>query len=50
MSQGYYLDERLVCAPNQVQFDTYVSETYSFAYLTFEMGQNNQIHNFKECH
>ena len=34
-SQGYYLDEWLVCALNQVQFDTYVSDTYSFAYLTY---------------
>ncbi len=34
-SQRYYLDEWLVCALNQVQFATYVSDTYSFAYLTF---------------
>ncbi len=33
ISQGYYLDEWLVCALNQVQFDTYVSDTYSFAYF-----------------
>ncbi len=28
ISQGYYLDEWLVCALNQVKFDTYVSNTY----------------------
>ncbi len=33
-SQGDYLDEWLVCALNQVQFDTYVSDTYSFAYMS----------------
>ncbi len=46
-------------ALNQVQFDTCVSDIYSFAYLTFqlatwlgdlEMGQNNQIFDFKEWH
>ena len=37
ISQGYYLDEWLVCALNQVQFDTYVSNTDSFAYLTFQL-------------
>ncbi len=30
-SQGYNLDEWLVCALNQVQFDTYVSDTDSWA-------------------
>ncbi len=30
-SQGYYLDEWLVCALNQAKFDTYVGDTYSFA-------------------
>ena len=32
-SQGYYLDEWLICALNQVKFGTYVSDTYSFAYF-----------------
>ena len=33
ISQRYYLDEWLDCAPNQMKFDTYVNDTYSFAYL-----------------
>ena len=39
-SQGYYLDEWLVCALNQVKFDTYVTHLH----------QNHQILDFKECH
>ncbi len=57
-SQGYYLDEWLICALNQVKFGTYVSDTYTFAYLIsqlatwlgdlpdFDMGQNNQFPDF----
>ncbi len=30
-SQGYCLDGGLVCALKQVKFDTYASDTYSFA-------------------
>ena len=53
ISQGDYLDESLVCALNQLRFDTYVSDTYSFAYLFFfqlKMGQKDQIPASKECH
>ena len=58
-SQGYYLDEWIVCAFNQVKFDTYVSDTYSgrlklIAKHTINFKrphlQNNQILDFKECH
>ena len=56
ISQGYYLDEWLICALKW-EFDTYVSDTYSFAYFVFqlatwlgEMVQNNQILDLKECH
>ncbi len=34
-SQGYYLDEWLICTLNQVEFGTYVSDTYSFAISRF---------------
>ncbi len=34
-SQGYYLDEWLICALNQVMFGTHVSDTYSFALWTW---------------
>ena len=32
-SKGYHLDEWLVCELDQMKFDTYVSDTDSFAYL-----------------